>query len=599
MKKSKLLLPITAFALLFSLGLAACNNGGGEGQKSSQTGQTERITITAAEGKKDLILGDTVQLTASVQGVTWASKNPEVATVDQNGLVTSKAVGSATITASKDGYKDGSISIKVDLERITITAADNKTSLLAGESVQLTASQQGVTWESSDPEVASVNNGLVTAIKFGTVDITAKKDGFNPGTISISVVRPAASLNVDLTTGADHYSADGWWELPSSGGMMFAMQEIEGFTPIAQQNSWMGGGDGDKFIGGFGEGDKETVKFSSSKAGKAEFVLNIGNTDAAVLAEYMTIKLNGTAIDLAGIELEAHAGDYGNSLAFGDVSLGELDIAADNTLVFEMTAANSLYLNELTLYAGDAVLTLVNPDAKEQIAVKAAALEVIVDETVQIESDETGLSYLSVDETIATVDENGLVTGVKVGKTNITVKKEGMYSIRVEITVNPKPVAGQILVEAEDGEEVTDSMGGDSYYKQADNSQWGGSGVHSGGAYVSYFSMGGGDVDLTLTIKFQAPEKKVMVLSVVGSAPVNFMGGESAAYVFADSATLSINGNEVAFADQEFPAPQGYTAEMVEIVLGDVEVESGENTLVFNTKGAAPSLDVFKLSLKA
>ena len=580
--------------------MAACNNGGGEGQKSSQSGQTERITVTAAEGKKDLILGQTVQLTASINGVTWASKSPDIADVDQNGLVTSKAVGSATITASKDGYKDGSITIRVDLEKITITAADNKTSLLAGETVQFTASQQGVTWESSDSEIASVENGLVTAHKFGTVDITAKKDGFNAGSISISVVRPSASLNVDLTTGADHYSADGWWELPSSGGMMFAMQQIEGHTPIAQEYNWQGGDDGDKFIGGFGEGDKETVKFSSNKAGKAEFVLNIGNTDATVLAEYMTITLNGTAIDLTGIELAAHEGQYGNSLGFDDVSLGELDIAADNTLVFEMIADNSLYLNELALYAGDATLTLVEPQAKEQIAVKEAALAVIIEETVQIESEVTGLSYASVDPTIATVDESGVVTGVKVGKTNITVKKEGMYSVRVEITVNPKPVAGQILIEAEDGEEVTTDWNSGGYMKQTDGGGMGmgGNAVHSGGAYVTYFSMGGGDADLTLTIKFQASEKKVMQLSVVGSAPVNFMGGEASPYVFADSATLTINTTPITFADQAFPAAEGYTAEMVEVVLGDVEVESGENTLVFKTQGSAPSLDVFKLSVK-
>ena len=59
MKKRKFILPLTAFALLVSFGLAACNgggNGGGESQSQQQSsGQQEKITITAAEGRNKLI----------------------------------------------------------------------------------------------------------------------------------------------------------------------------------------------------------------------------------------------------------------------------------------------------------------------------------------------------------------------------------------------------------------------------------------------------------------------------------------------------------------------------------------------------------------
>ena len=610
MKKTKILLPLAMLALLF--GTAACNNnnqgqGGGNNSSASTPAQAEKITITAAEGKTKLILGETVQLTASVQGVLWSSSDENIATVDAKGLVTSKAVGKTTIKATKDGYKDGSININVDLQNITVAAIDNKTELIIGDKVQLTASEQGVTWESSDPEVASVSaTGEVTALKAGQADIIAKKDGFNNGKIAITVSRPAANLKVDMTSGAAHYSADGWWELPSAGGFGFAMQQVDGPTPIAQNQSW-GQTDepSDTFVGGFGVGDKETVTFTSSAAEKAEILLNIGNTDAAVLAEMMTIKLNGTAIDLTGIELEAHTSDMGgfamSSLEFQDVSLGEVTLATPtNTLEFEMLVDNSLFLNEISFYAGSATMAVSNPPEVTQIAFTSTEVEVIEEETLQLAVDQTDVTWVSLDETVATVDQTGKVTGVKMGKTNIRAKKEGFYSAQVEITVNPKPVEGQIIVEAEDGEEVSDSYGGSSYMRQSDNSQWGSSGVHSGGAYVTYFSMGGGDVDLTLTIKFQATEAKTMVLSVVGSAPVNYMGGDAAAYVFGESATITLNENPVTITEgAEFPAPEGYTADMVEIVLGDVSVQAGENTLVFHTTGAAPSIDCFKLSVKA
>lgn len=603
MKRKSFLLPVAAFAVLLSLGLAACGgNGGGEGGKESQQQQTsgkqDKITITAKDNKTKLILGESVQLSASVEGVAWSSSDEAIATVNASGLVESKAVGRVTIKANKDGYKEGSISINIDLEKIEVTAA-GETTLLAGQTVQLSASQQGVTWESDAPEVASVNeSGLVTALKFGSAKISAKKQGFNDGSITVNVVRPEANLIIDLTTGAEHYSADGWWSITSS-SYGYAMESGGGATPVTKTQSWGQETDSDTYIGAFGIGDKETVKFNSSKAGKAEIVVNLGNSDEVKLGEVMSIKLNGSAIDLSQVTLTAHEGQWGNSLEFSDLSLGELDIAAENTLVFEMLADNTVYLNEIALYAGDAVVTLVNPPEKKQIAVDPAQYEVVIEETVQIVTSETGVSFTSLDETVATVNDSGVVTGVKVGKTNILLRKEGMYSIRVEVLVNPKPVAGQIIVEAEDGDEVTSDWGSGAYMKQADGSGMGGNAVHSGGAYVTYFSMGGGDVDLTLTLHFDATETKTMVLSVVGSAPVNFMGGDASAYVFADSAEITVNETAMTFTDQSFPAPEGYTAEMVEVVLGDVQVTSGPNTLVFHTTGTAPSLDCFKLSVKA
>ena len=444
MKRKTFLLPVTVFAALISLGLSACNNANQPADQpaensqqqpagSQQQGAEEKITISAAGDKTKLMYGESVQLTASVSGVTWESSKPEVATVDANGLVTSVSKGSASIKAKKDGYKDGSINISVDYPNITVTAADNKTSLLISETVALTASEQGVTWSSSNQEVATVNNGVVTAVGLGEATIKASKEHFNDGSLKITVTRPEASVVFDLTTDADHYAADGWWELPSAGGMMgFAMQTVTGWNPISQQSSWGQQVENpETFIGGFGEGDKETIKFNASKAGKAEFVLDIGNSGEAVLADIMDIKLNGTAISLADVTLEAHAGDWGNTLTFQELSLGELDVVAnENTLVFEFKAATDIFLNELAVYGGMSA-TLVAPAVKEQIAVKEAALEVIVEETVAIESDVTGLSYASVDETIATVNDAGVVTGVKVGKTNITVKKDGMYSVRV------------------------------------------------------------------------------------------------------------------------------------------------------------------------
>ena len=614
MKKSKILLPLAFLGMVF--GVAACNNAnanegaksGGEQQQQSagpvetDPAKQEKINITSPDGKKAILFGETLQLSADQEGVAWESSKPEVATVSATGLVTAVSKGSTTIKATKAGFKDGSFNLSVDYPDITVTAAGEKDILIGGQ-VTLTASEQGVTWSSSDPEVAKVENGVVTGLKLGTATIKASKEHFNDGSVVINVVRPAVTAELDLVVAADHYSADGWWELPSSGGFGFAMQTVAGWNPTAQQSSWGQQVENPEiFIGGFGTGDKETIKFTSSKAVKAELVLNIGNSDEVALGSVMSAKLNTAAIDLSQVTLAANPGDWGNSLVFNDLSLGELDlVAGENTLEFEFLADTNIFLDELDIYAGDAQVTLVEPAPKTQISFTSTEVEVIEEATLQLAVDQEGVTWVSLDETVATVSDAGLVTGVKMGKVNIRAKKAGLYSAQVEITVNPKPVAGQILLEAEDAEELADvepggfNMNGPSIMQ--DGGMMGGSEVHSGGAYV----MAMGASELVLTFKFNSDAAKTMVLSVVGASGImksDYSGYEE--QVLADCFAVKLNDIDVTVGEGSFPEGGSMMSNpMSEVVIGDVNVQSGENTLVVTITGSIPTLDVFKLSVKA
>ena len=138
--KRKAFFQMIVFSALVSFGVAACGGANNEGGQGSSSAQLEKITITAEGNKKTLTLGESVQLTASVEGVTWASSKQDVATVSNTGLVSSVGAGTTNITASKDGYREGSISIKVELEKIVITAS-GATELLVGETVTLTANK--------------------------------------------------------------------------------------------------------------------------------------------------------------------------------------------------------------------------------------------------------------------------------------------------------------------------------------------------------------------------------------------------------------------------------------------------------------------------
>jgi hypothetical protein len=90
--------------------------------------------VTIAEEDQTIVVGDTLQLTATVApsdatntDVSWSSSDTDVATVSSSGLVTAVAAGSATITVTTDeGDKTDSISLVIKNEHIifSLTPAD-------------------------------------------------------------------------------------------------------------------------------------------------------------------------------------------------------------------------------------------------------------------------------------------------------------------------------------------------------------------------------------------------------------------------------------------------------------------------------------------
>ena len=587
MMKNKLLRSLVAFSLLLGLGLAGCGgnqqNNGGEGGEQSQSqsgsGQQERITITAAENKKSIMYGETLQLTASVSGVTWSSNKTDIATVDQNGLVTSVSKGSATISAEKEGYTKGSISITVNYPDITVTA--DKTSLLVGETATLTANQEGVTWASSNAEVASVVNGVVTANKLGSATIKASKDRFNDGSVTINVVRPAPTATLHWED-ADHYAADGEWTSSND--------PYE--SPVYSRTD--GNASNQQCIAHFGNGDKETLAFTSSAAVKAELVITIASRSAiSDLGAVMNVKFNGEAISLTGQEFTG-----GSSSTFEELSLGEVTLATDNSLVLEFLSGSAPYIDDLNIYAASAAtITLVPAPTRERITVETASVTIEAGKTSQIvvtyPTDPTGITYTSSDTSAATVDENGLITGVSLGSANIIVRKEGMNPARVAVTVTEHQEAGEIRLEAEQAEEV---VAGTSSFMNLTDGTSGITRPHSGGGYISGYNVSGEE---TLTFSFTAKEDEAGVyeLSVNGSPAY----GVTTDFMFKESTTITLNENEVAInADAKIQAGDGsMSAPRVDATLGEVTVRSGENTLVVVFHGSAPSLDFFRLVPKA
>lgn len=146
--------------------------------------------ITLDVTSHTMTIGDFLQLTATIypkdaeyKDVIWSSNNEDVAVIDQKGLVQAKAYGKVKITAtSKDGGLEAVCNVTVEPVAVTEVSLNAKAvTLKVGETYQLketilpeNATDQTVTWTSSNTKAATVSGGAVTAVGTGSAVIIVK-----------------------------------------------------------------------------------------------------------------------------------------------------------------------------------------------------------------------------------------------------------------------------------------------------------------------------------------------------------------------------------------------------------------------------------------
>lgn len=183
----------------------------GEGEatpgEGDQTVKVEKITLS--QTSLSLKVGETETLQATVlpedatdKTVTWSTTDASVATVE-NGVVTAKAAGTATITATADKVT-ASCNVTVtnptpstiDVTGVTLSASSlsleiGKTAALTATVTPADATNKSIVWTSSNASVATVSNGVVTAKAAGTANITVSAANGKTAVCKVTVVKPA------------------------------------------------------------------------------------------------------------------------------------------------------------------------------------------------------------------------------------------------------------------------------------------------------------------------------------------------------------------------------------------------------------------------
>ena len=186
----------------------------------SKIGKPDTNTISLNKTMLELDINESEILIATIEDisledktVTWTSSNESIAIVDQNGLVIGISTGSTTIVATASNGKIAKCRVNIVAEPTGIILS--KSSLKVDKDNHRTISativpeyveDKTVTWTSSDPSVATVNqNGRIDGLKVGNATITATTSNGISATCEVTI-RDTYEIN-DLSTSSSESAA--------------------------------------------------------------------------------------------------------------------------------------------------------------------------------------------------------------------------------------------------------------------------------------------------------------------------------------------------------------------------------------------------------
>ena len=157
-------------------------------------------TLEIDVGKTETLLTTITPENATNKNLIWKSSNEDIASVDENGVVTGNNVGECVVSvSSSDESVKAECKVKVNpieinslsFDETNVTLGVGQEYILIGSVSPSNATYRSFTWSSSNNDVLTVNNGRIKAISEGNSVVTiTSKNG------------KTASCNFTVTSGA-------------------------------------------------------------------------------------------------------------------------------------------------------------------------------------------------------------------------------------------------------------------------------------------------------------------------------------------------------------------------------------------------------------
>ena len=446
---------------------------------------------TLKKGKK---LKLKAKVTPKKSKVVWTSSKKKVATVSSKGVVKALKNGTTKITAKIKGTSKKAVcKVSVGAPVTKITVAQPSVTLKVGESSSIKYSftpakpaNKGVTFASSNAAVAVVSNkGVISAKAVGSATITVKAKDGSKKTAKVSVQVVSAEQTTQASGGQTTQAPGGQTTqqpgadqttAPAPGGQTTeapAVVHVESVTLYPEETVLEPDGKITLDAKVLPENATDTtVKFESENPEIA--VVDPVTGEVTGVKEGETKVIVTTTDGGKTAECRVVVGIPVKNITLSDSEM-KLMVGKDFTLTAEVEPANATEKKIVwtssdesiatvdengkvtALKSGDVTIEAATPDrlvvAQCKVKVEAPALTGIAlePESTVVEPEKTitiavkyspqyaekkKVTWTSSDDKIATVDENGVVTGVANGSVTITAKTEdGKFEASVEITV--------------------------------------------------------------------------------------------------------------------------------------------------------------------
>ena len=423
------------------------------GSVLSRTAPAVSVTgVTLSDNTKSMDKNTVFKLTATVSPTTadsrivWSSDNNGVATVDQNGNVTAKGVGTAVIRATSSAdptkYDECTVTVtgtvyqvlpeRIDLDRYVLDMTGGSYQLVATV-LPSSASNKNVIWESSNDQVISVDqNGNVTVLSDGTAVITVRSviNPFVYAECEVNVIsNPVTSVqidkqSIDLVVGEDDTIIVTVLPANADNKDVRWTSNNEFVATVTQDGKVIAVGEGTATITVMSESDPSkkadcTVNVSSSRAvtsislNKSTLSLTVGGT-SNLIATVLPTNATNKNVDWSSSD---------SSVAIVDTNGNVVAVSTGTAVIFAITTdgnKTATCIVTVTESGGQ-------PNPVDAIRIDQSSLTMIPGNTATLTAtpdsgDMTGktIRWISGNTSVASVDSSGNIVAVAGGTAVIT-----------------------------------------------------------------------------------------------------------------------------------------------------------------------------------
>lgn len=409
----------------------------------------DKTSLKLLEGESGKLTATVYPLNSTQKTLTWVSDHPDVASVDNEGNVTARKAGTATITVKVAENVIAVCKVTV-ISRVTgISLSETTVELKPGETHQLTAtvlpqnaSNAEVTWYSDKESVATVSqSGLVTGVGPGETTVHAvTTDGGKMASCLVKVGTPVKGITLSVSS-KTLYVGDPSLDISAT------------LTPANATDKSLEWSSSDPEVASIAPGAALRAVIKPLKPGKTTITATTKDGGFTASCE-VTVKRHVSGVSLNKASLTLYVGETESlaaTVAPEDASDKTVAWSSDNSAVASVsngkvtankpgTAVIKVVTNDLSK---EAACTVTVKRHAESVELSQKEIKLYLGENRSLtatvlpsDASNKNVTWSSSNQNVATVSTTGNVVSKSVGTTVITVKTvEGEHQAQCNVTV--------------------------------------------------------------------------------------------------------------------------------------------------------------------